>query len=600
MASVTNFTFDTGSTGIQIPTSKFCAIAKNNPNCAKDGKVKTTNNPNFLGYAQITLSSSGEKATGKMVVTPITIYDASNNQMAAATVPVLVADGAPCQGGVGFGRPETDNGLQLYSDEKLTTPKTGPNGKVYGRALNPLLNLTSLSGQTPPSATLAPGYTVTQTAVYLGLGGSSISTQNGSQLTGAVVSLTALPQPPAGATLTFATSSTYATNATQSDWQTPPMLMQISDNNPSSTPSLNGYFYGSAVVDTGLAVGIISNGTNCTIAGATTGCVNQALVQSAVHSATPTSIAISLGGAGGSGNPPAQFKYVFQGVCKNSDGSTTGCGPSGTKYDGTATVKGVGTLQIGNQSCMMIPMYPTSGSDSLNNGYDGTNTGFSDTTAQAAFLNTGVNFLNYFNIVYDPVNGFIGYVPKKDASAPPGTVSVTSVLALQGTQPAGQPPQIPGGTVPWPIYLFTAIGNQNSQNLAPVDVVLSVASGSTATFSGAISSDTICTNTNCSPGLSTGLVLNSGTLVLGGQNTYTGLTTVQSGATLTVNGSIASSLGLTIEPGGTVNGTGTLPTKRSPHDFTATGSATSLFKTPAVELGCGSWGPTQQLGPRSG
>jgi autotransporter-associated beta strand protein len=211
----------------------------------------------------------------------------------------------------------------------------------------------------------------------------------------------------------------------------------------------------------------------------------------------------------------------------------------------------------------MIPMYPTSGGDSLTNGYAGTNTGFSDTCTKvngscvpgAAFLNTGVDFLSYFNIVYDPVNGFIGYVPITNASAPANLVSFTPVLALQGTQ---QP--IPAGTVvPWDVYLFTSTGNQ--QISTPVDVVLSVENGGTATFNGAISSDTICTNTTCSTSLSTGLVLSSGTFVLNNTaNTYTGATTIQSGATLIVNGSIATSSGLTVDQGGTVGGIGTLPT----------------------------------------
>ena len=351
------------------------------------------------------------------------------------------------------------------------------------------------------------------------------------------------------------------------------MLMQVYNTN---TAGLAGNFYGSVVVDTGLAVALISNGTTtingnqCTIfaglkKGDPTGCFNQLVAQSS----TPPNIAITLAGAGGSSTPvanaAAQFIYVYQGICPTN----TGCGPSSTNWS-----------MYNAQSPTIIPMYPTAGSDSYNGGSNGTNNGFensctpnSNKTAclpvQTPFLNTGVNFLNYFDIDFDPVNGFIGYVPITGASAPPGLVSVTPVLAVQGTQS-----QIPAATVvPWPIYLYTAIGNQQNQNLAPVDVVLSVAPGSTATFNGAISSDTICTNTTCSTGFSTGLVLNSGTLVLNALNTYTGKTTVRSGATLTVNGSIASSSGLTIEPGGVVNGTGTLPTNtiRRPHDVSADG-----------------------------
>lgn len=343
-------------------------------------------------------------------------------------------------------------------------------------------------------------------------------------------------------------NSTYAQQATKFDWQTPPMLMKVSNN----AAGLNGNFYGSVVVDTGLAVGIITNGItaingNACIdnSGNKNGCFNQLLVQSATQSATPTRIAIGLPGVTGSGGSPAQFIYVFQGVCNTTN--TFGCGPSGTNYSGSAP------LLIGDQSGLMIPMYPTSRPDSLNTGYAGYNTGFSNTTAEAAFLNTGVNFLSYFNIVYDPSNGFIGYVPNGTTipGAAANLVSVTPVLALQGTQ---QP--IPGGTiVPWPVYLFTAIGNQAQQNLAPVDVVLS--SPGTATFNQPISSDVIvgCTLAVCT----TGLTLNQGTFVLNATNTYAGATTVNSGAALIVNGSIASSSGLTVAQSGVVGGTGVLP-----------------------------------------
>jgi outer membrane autotransporter protein len=534
-ATAANFTFDTGSTGIEMPESVFCT--NNNPQCDSKGHVRDDVK---LGYAQITLTSSGATATGFYVNTTVAINNPSGITMATATVPVLIGPTVNYnQAGVGFGRPETAvTGVTLYKDSSFNTVV----GTLYGRTLNPLLNLTSLSGQNLSS--IAPGYVVTQNAVYLGL-------PQISSLMGPSVALTALPQTssPICATSSGAftcANSTYAQQATKFDWQTPPMLMQVSNN----TVGINGNHYGTVVVDTGLPVGLITtggttlNGTTCTVfagsgQGNATGCVNQALVQSA----TPTRIAISLGGAGAPGGPPAQFIYVYQGVCNSGTTTNAGCGPGGIPYSG-------------NRASQMIPMYPTSGEDSYKDGYNGTNTGFANSTSAtgAAFLNTGVNFLSYFNIVYDPVNGFIGYVPISGASAPQNLVSVTPVLALQGTQ---QP--IPAGTVvPWPVYLFTTTGNQ--QISAPVDVVLSVENGGTATFNGPISSDTICTMTTCSTGLSTGLVLSQGTFVLNAMNTYAGATTVNSGAAFIVNGSIAASSGLTVDQGGAVGGTGILPT----------------------------------------
>jgi hypothetical protein len=182
-----------------------------------------------------------------------------------------------------------------------------------------MLNLTQLNlpgqGLTNNISAIAPGYVVTSTGVSLGL---PMMTSSAQSLGGPRVALTSLTQP-TGTVLTYA-NSTYAQQATKFDWQTPPMLMQVSNN----AAGLNGNYYGNVVVDTGLAVGIITSGTTCTIAGTQTGCVNQALVQSATQSATPTRIAITLGGAGASGNPAAQFIYVFQGVCPNG---ASGCGP---------------------------------------------------------------------------------------------------------------------------------------------------------------------------------------------------------------------------------------------------------------------------------
>jgi autotransporter-associated beta strand protein len=536
----TGYTFDTGSTGILIDQGIACS---NKMITCSGGQYSpgTPGQGNFIGYGYVTLTSSGNAYTGFWLNLPVTMQSSGTTATATAQVPVLVVTASTpgtsaTQFGVGFGRPETQKGTAYYNNP---VPLSGPTsqdsviGSLYGRTLNPLLNLTALNG-TPIPSSLAPGYVVTSRYVQLGLSQTSF-TNPYVALTPSTVQVSS-PSCAISGAFTCA-NSTYAKQATQFDWQTPPMLMQVSGN----SAGLSGNSYGQVVVDTGLAVGIISNGTTTS--------VNQALF----NSSTLTQIQINIAGTGA--NSPAQFIYLYQGVCNSGVASNgtmiiaskenQGCNPGATTSQ----------FMYSNPFKQTIPIYyPTSAGDSYNNGYSGNNTGFSDTSSSFAFLNTGVNFLQYFNIVYDPVNGFIGYVPTGVTSS---LVLFKPVLALQSTQ---QP--IPAGTtVPWDIYLFTNPGDQQ-QISAPVPVVLSVENGGMATFNGVISSDTICTNTTCSTSLSTGLTLSQGTFVLNAQNTYTGATTVQSGATLIVgaNGSIATSSGLTVDQGGAVGGIGTLPT----------------------------------------
>jgi hypothetical protein len=102
-----NFTFDTGSTGIEVTESTFC---KNNSSQCTNGKFTDTGS--ILGYYKITLSSSGATASGFYVNTTVRINNSSGTAMATTTVPVLVVPGSAGfnQAGVGFGRPETANG----------------------------------------------------------------------------------------------------------------------------------------------------------------------------------------------------------------------------------------------------------------------------------------------------------------------------------------------------------------------------------------------------------------------------------------------------------------------------------------------------------
>jgi autotransporter-associated beta strand protein len=529
--------FDTGSTGLAIDVNEACGAkmiqctgSAGNWNYSQ--ALQPANG--FLGWNTITYTSSQLSYTGFYTTANVTLSDKNGTAMAQAQVPVFitVTGGALSQLGVGFGRPENDNGVSLYSTQQDAQNKTNPIGTLYGKTINPLLNLTQLnagSGLSNIPSSIAPGYVVTANGVYLGLSQSVLSQIGASGWPG--VKLTALSQSSASQV------SAYATMATKNDWATPPILMQVSNN----TASLNGSYYGSMVVDTGINNAIIGTGTAAS--------VNKALVQST----TPTSITIGLGGTASAGNQqPGQFTYVYQGICSRNTTNNVGCGPP--QPAGNTDLKPYN----GNQGSQIIPTYPISSGDSFSGGYNNTNTGFQDSAGTPnAYLNTGVNFLSYFNVVYDPVSGFIGYQPVSNTSS--SLLSTSSMLALQGSL------NIPAGTnVNQQVFLFTAIGGDtqtttctqaNQTGCTPVDVILSTPG--VVTFSQPIASDLIA---NCTGNCSTGLVLNQGTFVLNANNTYAGATAVNSGASLLVNGSIAPSSGVTVNSGGTLAGAGTVPT----------------------------------------
>ena len=515
------WTLDTGSTGVVITADylyKSFGISASQLTSIGKGFIKYT--------------SSDLKYSGFYANLNVGLYNASgstNGAPLAATsqVPVLVAtslyDGktnttthfcptpSDCtvtassleQFGVGFGRPH------------------GPGSAA--NSTNPLLNLISVQGsdgQTGDLKTMAPGYVVTQNGVLLGLNSKQMSN-------------VALVQLQPTSTVPTSLTNAYATAATKSDWSTPPMLLTITNNKSPYASMVNGSYYGTMLVDTGVNDAILSNGL-------TTGSngnpgINQALITS---SGSVTSMMLSLPGmTTTSGAQPGQFTYVYQGTCQTA--STFGCGPYGQNYNG------------GNAS-QMVPIYPTSSKDSLNNGYMHNNTGFADTSGATAFLNTGVDFLNYFNIVYDPVSGFIGY-QRNDNSFPEGTNSpaVYLALALQAQE------TIPDGTnIGLPVLLYTDIGNQATPSLVPVDVGLSAATASgVVTFEQPIASDSIigCTASNCT----TGVVINRGTFVFDAANTYAGQTTINPGATLVLGsgGSIAASSGLSANGTFDISGT---------------------------------------------
>jgi uncharacterized protein with beta-barrel porin domain len=595
------YNLDTGSTGAVFSVNQACGM-QIITGCTGTAGNYAYSGPN-LGYSYVKYASSGNSpGVGQYVVGTVTIYNGSSTPMAQATVPVLVVANGGCSGGncvdfgVGFGTANNVNGARIWSSQTAaqnayncvvnggTTascdaqyPPTG--SPLYGRTINPLMNLTmwnpSGSGSTLSAIpqTLAPGYVITKSGFYIGLSQSDTGMQGmGTLGMGPSVKLSPASQLSGSATLTYAMNSPYATSATANDWTTPPMSMQLS-NMGSGTGSLNGQYYGTIKVDTGIMNAIVLVGNTGQPAP-----VNTALNNSNPASAsTAAQIAINLGGA-----PGQQFTYVYQGTCGTS-GTAIGCGPLSSQTN-PKYMPGNGAI---------IPIYPTSSGDSYNSTV-GVNTGFEDPTtgynANQVYLNTGVNFLNYFNLVYDPVSGFMSYVANGSGANAQYGPFASPVLALQGGT-AQAPIVIPDLTM-WntPVFLFTAMGSDplttggpptancyasnaasDVTGCAAVDVVLSTPG--TVMFNQPISSDTIA---NCTGSCSTGLALSGGTFFLNAQNAYTGATTVYPGATLIVNGSIASSTGststtcpdmpgvplsgLTVCTGGTVGGLGTLPT----------------------------------------
>jgi uncharacterized protein with beta-barrel porin domain len=556
------FTMDTGSTGIVIGQNAACNanMIQCNSNNQYSGPTSA-----ILGYSSIFYASNKETFGGFYINANITVTG-QNGATTTAQVPILVATNESKNGvannnnpdwkffGIGHDR---GNVLTTLTNGGLggaggTTPQGSVVNTLYSKNLNPFLNLTALtdaSGKVVNLSSVAPGYVVTSQGVRLGLDRDSISRAPR-------IALTALTQTPGS------TVSTYAMLATANDWTQPAMLMQISGN----TAGLNGSWYGTTIVDTGIGNSIIRVVPNPPPGSSTAGVpVNQALIQSAQQGSL-TSIAIILGGVGSGNSSPLQFTYQFQGVCTNGS-QTTGSNPTTVNAGcGPGSPNGAYTLSPLTSAPQppLIGIYPISSPSSYDFGYNGYNTGFQDGTESGPYLNTGVNFLSYFDVIYDPVSGFMAYKPNADALAS-GLVSVSPVMALAGSL------QISAGAVmDLPVFLFTPIGNQgatctpgagNQTGCVPQDVILSVENAEKVTFNKPISSDTIqnCSSSS-SGGCSTGLMLNSGTFVLNAMNTYAGATTVNYGGTLIVKGSIESSSGLTVNQGGTVGGTGILPT----------------------------------------
>jgi fibronectin-binding autotransporter adhesin len=363
----------------------------------------------------------------------------------------------------------------------------GTTGATYD---NPLLNLTSVS--TGNLQSMAPGYVVSRSGIELGLTPAQLQNTAFSGLL------------PSASTISTTLTNAYAIAATKSDWQTPALTMTIANASASS----NGTAYGSILVDTGIANIELSTGA--------TAYWNPHYDPS--NPAQSSSIQVYLPGATSATGQPLTYQLLYQGTCPGDTGSC----PSPTGYNAS--------------SYGLSPVYPANSSNAPGNGI-----AFVGASAAqpipAPFMNTGVEFLNYFNVIYDPVSGFIGYQESPTASLTSNNPSVTQSIALQGTTP------IPGGTdISVPTFLFAEFADGYSGTAGPQTVV-QLSSPGQVTISGVISSALICGSVSCS---ATGLEIAGGAFVLTANNAYLGGTTIDPGAILALSGagSIAASSGV--------------------------------------------------------
>jgi len=351
-------------------------------------------------------------------------------------------------------------------------------GAAVPQDADPLINLTSVS--TGNLATMAPGYVISKTGITLGLTSADLENTDAEKL---------LVVPNSGGS----SGGSYQADATANEWQTPAMTLVVSN------AKVSGTYYGAVLVDTGL--------TNIELkTGATK---SPGLEYDQYDPAASSALQVYLPGMASGPGQPLSYTLLFQGDC--STGENT-CPPYHTNSVG------------------LSPIYPSNSHNQPNTGIDIVGS----STPSPAFLNTGGNFLNYFNVVYDPVSGFFGYQLAADPNTNESNPALNTGLALQGAV------SIPGGTqISLPVFLF--------EEFAPGDSPLPNVQLSTpgeVTLGGAISSALSCMNGDCS---ATGLELGGGLFILAAPNTYLGATVVDPGAALALagSGSIANSAGLT-------------------------------------------------------
>ncbi|GAB0120133.1 hypothetical protein [Acidisoma sp. 7E03] len=486
------WTVDTGSEGIVI-TSDYLytayGIDANTLSQADHGHMTYTSSgltyDGFYTALTVGLYGAGSNGTGTLVVTaevPVLVATSMQDSMGTQThfcpsVTSCTPNGASLeQFGVGFGRPQ---GTQNE---------------------NPLLNLTSISSGDLSS--MAPGYMVTKQGIQLGL--TSAEARNTS-FSGLLPSANSVPT---------SLGSDYARAATATEWQTPAATITISK---AKNASANGTYYGTLLVDTGIANMELSSGGSYWNP-----------TYDAANPSQSSSISVYLpGAASAASGQPVSYTLVYQGTCAGSDNSCPPYNPG---------------------SYGLSPVYPKNSFDAPGNGI-----AFVTTTASSTaypYINTGTEFLNYFNIVYDPVGGFFGYQVADDPIETSNDPTLSESIALQGST------TIPDGTtVSVPTLLFSQF-TDGYDGTYGAQTVAQLSTPGTVTMAGVISSAIICGSggVNCA---ATALELTGGRFIFTADNKYLGATAVDSGATLALagKGSIASSAGLVVNGTFDISGT---------------------------------------------
>jgi fibronectin-binding autotransporter adhesin len=226
---------------------------------------------------------------------------------------------------------------------------------------------------------------------------------------------------------------------------------------------------------------------------------------------------------------------VFAGVISGSGvvmqiGSGTTILTAANTYSGGTTIN-AGTLQIGNGS--------TTGSISGAVTDNGTLAfGRTDTTTFAGtILGTGGVTVVSGTTVFTALNSYAGATTINSladmALSGSGSIATSGLVTDNGVFDVSATTSTPQ---------ITSLVGSGTVNLGSQSLVLTNGSG---TFSGTIVG-------------SGGLILNGGLQTVSGTNSYSGSTTIN-GGTLAVNGTITSSSGVTINSGGTLGGTGTVP-----------------------------------------